>query len=262
MNKIARFIVIGSIAMLSTSANAGKIVFDPSNFAKNTISAMQNQKQTAEMVTSNMHQYNQYKTMLQNLKNMSSSQVQAVIQRGVANGLITSTNPDAALTEAQGVYGNYEQLHQTMNNMGGVYGQLNKQVNEMDRLSANSGLSWEQILQSEHAAARAGQTAATQNYTNLQSLLNQLGNFQTRADTLANRIPLNQGAVQSLSTLSAQNHLISDQLSGLLQASVSQAQASNINLQRQAMEDEVWVKEQEASRDRQNKIEQIFIDKK
>lgn len=260
-----RNVIISSalVIMLGASgaAVAAKVVKDPWNLARNAVSAAQNQKQTAELVVSNMHQYNQYVTMLKNLKNMSASQVNAVIQRGVANGLIKSTTPDAALNEALGVYGNYQQLHQTMNGMGGIYDQLTKQVNDMDRLSANSGLSWEQLIETEREAARAGQTASAQNYMNLQSLLNQLGNFQTRADSLANRIPLNQGALESLSTLSAQNHLISDQLSGLLQASVSQAQAANLNLQRQSMEDEVWVKEQEASRERQKQIEQIFIDK-
>lgn len=258
MRKLLRFF-IGSMALVSAShAIAADIVFDPTNFVRNTVTAAQSVRQTSELVTSNMHQYNQYRTMLQNLQNMSKSQVTAVIARGVANGLIKSTNPDAAVAEANGVYGNFQELHQTMNGMGNVYDQLNTHSSGMNRLAANSGLSWEELYQAELDAAKNGQIATAQNYNNLQSLLMQLGNFQQRADSIAGRIPLNQGAVESLSTLSAQNHLMTDQMSGLLQSSISQAQASNMMLRKQEMEAENSVNQTRAANENRKKTVNIF----
>lgn len=74
MRKLIMSSVLASMLCVSGTAFA-KIVKDPWNLARNAVSAAQNQKQTAELVVSNMHQYNQYVTMLKNLKNMSASQL-------------------------------------------------------------------------------------------------------------------------------------------------------------------------------------------
>jgi len=68
--------------------------------------------------------------------------------------------------------------------------------------------------------------------------MGQLGNFQQRADSLASRVPLNQGTMEAMGTLSAQNHLITDQLSGLLQANIATAQQATRNMQKDALSDQ------------------------
>lgn len=231
--------VLISSAIFSTPVIAGRAVVEVgAQLAKSAVSAAQNQQQTAQLIVSNMHQYNQYLTMLQNLKNLSTSQVASVIKRGVDTGYITNTNPQAALNEAMGVYSNYGQLTQTMTDMTGVYGRLSAQTEKIDRLSITSGLSWDQILNTEREAAKKGQIGAAQNYLNLQQLMGQLGNFQQRADSLASRVPLNQGTMEAMGTLSAQNHLITDQLSGLLQANIATAQQATRNMQKDALSDQ------------------------
>lgn len=246
-------------ALIASPAYAWKAVVEVgAQLAKSAISAAQNQQQTAQLIVSNMHQYNQYLTMLQNLKNLSPTQMATVIKRGVDVGYITSTNPQVALNEAMGVYSNFGQLTQTMTDMNGVYSRLNAQTAKIDRLSVTSGLSWDEIMTTEREAAKKGQVNAAQNYLNLQQLMGQLGNFQQRADSLANRVPLNQGTMEAMGTLSAQNHLITDQLSGLLQANITTAQASAQKMQKDAENDELQVDIRKKGMDSKAKIKSAF----
>jgi len=232
-------VVIGSgVLTISMPAVADKIVFDPTNFARNTVTAAQSVKTTSELVLQRKTMLDQYLTMLQNVKNLPSSQVSSVVKRGVAQNLITgngysTTDADAAYNEASGVYANYNQLHDTMGSLASAYQSLDAYNTKMNRLSVDSGLTWDTLLASELKAAKAGQVASTQQYQTLQNLTSQIGNFQSRADMLANQIPQNNGALEALSTLSAQNHLLTDQMSGLLQSSIAQAQVATIN-QREA----------------------------
>lgn len=258
MRKIIAALFISS-ALLSSEAVAAKAVVEVgAQLAKSAISAAQNQQQTAQLIVSNMHQYNQYLTMLQNLRNLSPTQVATVIKRGVDTGYITNTNPQAALNEAMGVYSNYGQLTQTMTDMTGVYGRLNAQTEKIDRLAVTSGLSWEEILTTEREAAKKGQVNAAQNYLNLQQLMGQLGNFQQRADTLANRVPLNQGTMEAMGTLSAQNHLITDQLSGLLQANIATAQSATRGMQKEAQSEQTKADIKKQALQSEAKIRETF----
>lgn len=258
-----RFAALLLVMVIPLQASAAKIVFDPTNFGRNVITAGQSVQQTARMVMQHKTMIDQYATMLRNVKNMSPAQVSILVTRGVSQGIITgtgypATDANAAYNEAMGVYGTYTQLYGTMRGLGEAYDGLSAYTTRMNRMSAASGLSWDTMLAAELRAAKAGQTASSQQYQSLQNLTSQIGNFQQRADQLATQIPKNQGALEALSTLSAQNHLMTDQMSGLLQASVAQAQIATINQREQAFEREKAVETDTEAERRRKEINKYF----
>lgn len=235
MRNFKLFLLVAAF-LFPVHAFAWKVVYDPSNFGKNTVSAAENAKQTAVLANQYRKQIQQWQLEVQDLKQLNPS----IISQGVSRGALPSSyaqgcarNPSScsvssALSASKGVYQNYDQLGSTMDGLTNVYQGLNTQTSSLNQLSVNSGLSTEELLASEIRAKKTGQLANARQFENLQSLNQQLGGFQRRADYLATQIPDNKGTVEAISTLSAQNHLLTDQLSGLLQASVSQAETAAI----------------------------------
>lgn len=243
---------------------AGKIVFDPTNFGKNLITAAQSVKQTAQMAMQYKTMVDQYMTMLTNVKQLSREDVAIAVARGVLPAAATQAAGGAGLPSGQamemakGVYANYDDIYQTMNGMGKSYDDLQKFSTDMSRQSVQTGKGWEDLLALELKRAQAGQTIGKTQYDSLQSTLSQLQNFQARADHLAGTIPKNEGALQMLQTIGAQNHLFSDQLSGLLQATVIQAQVSTERARTDALDRERQLKNVDAEYARRDKAVELL----
>lgn len=256
-----KLIAVALVCSLTSgqASAAGKIVFDPTNFGKNLITAAQSVKQTAQMALQYKTMVDQYMTMLTNIKQLSKDDVAIAVARGVlpadANQAVGGGGmPSAeAMEMAKGVYGNYDDIYQTMNGMGKSYDDLQQLSADMSRQSVQTGKGWEELLALELKRSHAGQTVGKTQYDSLQSTLSQLRNFQTRADRLAGTIPKNEGALQMLQTISAQNHLFSDQLSGLLQATVIQAQVSTERARSDALQQERQIKNLEEDYARREK---------
>lgn len=238
--------LVAAVALFTSGIGLamGKIVFDPTNFGKNLITAAQSVKQTAQMAMQYKTMVDQYMTMLTNVKQLSKTDVAIAVARGVLPatasqaGEVGGMPSSDAMGMAKGVYTNYDDLHQTMNGLSQTYDDLQQYSMNMSRQSVQTGKSWEDILALELKQAKQGQIASAQQYNTLQGLVSQLKNFQTRADRLAGTIPQNEGAVQMLGTISAQNHLVTDQLSGVLQASVAQAEISSTQARDAALDKE------------------------
>lgn len=219
--------LLGLVFALSTQAAVagGKIVFDPSNFGKNTITAVQQVKQTGHQAGILAEEVKQYQAMLQNLKQLDSG----VINSGVSRGLLPPgqyKTPAEAVMAADGVYRSYRDAALSMQNLLKIYKGLDEVNGDLVRISSVSKVPVQKILQHEANQAAAGKAVAGGELQRLNNLNDELQYHQKRADALAREIPAQSGALQMLQLVGTQNHLLSDQLSQVIQTTASNAQAA------------------------------------
>lgn len=223
MKRLVALFLLGAGLMTSaTSYAAGKIVFDPTNFGKNTLTAMQ----TAQSVALESQQYatqiKQYMMYVQDLKALDP----ATIAFGVARGYIPD-GPYATVADiasaAHGVYSTYGNVRNTMDKMETVYRLMNDTMMEVNRAAELGNMSPEKVLAYDAAHAKADQTVGKNYYNQLRLLNGELQTHQKRSDALAAQIPKNKGTVDSLATIASQNTLLSDQLTHLISIAEMQA---------------------------------------
>lgn len=219
MNKFSFKASLMTLALglsISSQAFAGDIVFDPSNFMQTTITAFQQVKQTAMQSSIKSTEIQQYMLMVKNMRKLNPS----VIQQGVSRGYIPAGNystPEQVAAAAQGVYGSYQQIGTTMTGFTTSYNGINSVMQGLDQSSIASHVSPDKILQYDFQRSQAGIVQDTNYYTQLQSLNAQLVQHQHRSDALAASIPAQNGTVELLQTLGAQNTVLQDQLTHLIQ---------------------------------------------
>jgi len=201
-----------------TAHAAGKVVFDPANFSKNTVTSVQTVKQTAHQAAILAQEVKQYQKMVQDLTQLNP----AVIQQGITRGYIPpgdyGSTADLARA-AQGVYSTYSDVNKTMTSMDGTYQGMDTLMKDLDRTSIKSKVSAERVLQYDFDRAQKGISQDRNYYRNLQSLNNQLEQHQKRADYLAGELPKQSGTVGMLQLVGTQNSLLQDQMSHLIQVS-------------------------------------------
>ena len=202
---------------MNTSAIA-QIVFDPSNFQKNTITSVQQVQQTAKQAAILAEEVKQYQMMVRDLNQLNP----AVIQQGISRGYIPTgqyNSTGEVITASQGVYSSYKDVNKTMTMMDGTYKGMDDLMKDLDRTSIKSKVSSERILQYDFQRAQKGIEQDKNYYKNLQLLNNQLEQHQKRADYLASELPAQSGTVGMLQIVGSQNTLLQDQMSHLIQVS-------------------------------------------
>lgn len=230
MKSIKSLLVLAMLAAQPAVA-AGKIVFDPTNYGKNTLTAMQ----TAQSVALESQQYatqiKQFQVQLQNIQQLDGRQIAWAVDRGLLPAAAAGQagmNASDAIAAAAGVYQNVVALRDTVRAMANTYGDLNAWSTDLLRQVMLGEVPAEKILAYEANALKAGRTQQASNLNQLSMLTGQLQNQQARADRLAAMIPNISGNIEGLQTLAAQNHLLSDQLAGIQQAAM--AGASSIGM--------------------------------
>lgn len=211
-----KLIVLALLAAVGTSAHAAKPVFDAANFKKNTIQAVQDVKQTAEMVVIRQNEIKQYFLQVQNLKKINP----AIIQKGVVRGYIPDgiySSPQEVANAAKGIYGTYGEIGSTMDGYQKSYEGIDAVMKDVNRVSIEAKVPAEKVLQHEFQRAQKGATQDDNYYNALQKMNSQLASHQRRSDALAESLPSQDGTVQLLQTLGAQNTVTQDQLSHLIQ---------------------------------------------
>lgn len=127
--KLASFLILSAlIGSAYAGAGGGMIVFDPSNFAKNTITAMQTTQMVTQEIESYQTQLEQYQIEMNNIKNFPNftwdnvsqtlANLSSAIQTGQALGY-TMQNMDAAFQQVYPGYQppqNYQQDYQNWSN--------------------------------------------------------------------------------------------------------------------------------------------------
>lgn len=199
-------------------ALAGDIVFDPANFVKNTITAGQQVRQTAVQLAIKAEEVKQYMLMVQDLKKLDPR----VIQRGVNRGMIPPGNystPGEIAEAAQGVYGTYTKIGENMKSYETSYNGIDTLMKNIDRTSINSKIPPEKILQYDFQRAQQGIQQDTNYYNTLVQLNSQIEQHQKRSDALSAAIPAQSGTVELLQNIGAQNSVVQDQMTHLIQVS-------------------------------------------
>lgn len=218
--------IMATLVLSFQSYAFGKIVFDPTNFSKNLVTAAQTAKTTAIVANQYATQIRQYQLQIQNLKQLNPAIVAAGVARGyIPKGQYGTTGE--VYNAAEGVYGAYTEIQHTMNGMSGTYSNLDSTMNDINRISATSNIPIEKVMQYEAERAKAGQDTGKNYARTLQNLNDNLQNHQKRADQLSKQIPKNGGAVDSLATIASQNSLLSDQMTHLIEVSSMQASIAN-----------------------------------
>lgn len=219
-------ILISLGLLLSLSANADT-VFDPRNFAKNTVTARETVKQTALQAQQLAKQSQDLALQARNLRQIDGRLITEAIDRGIlpADAAGAATGAEVAVAAA-GVYSSYAKTVDEMRALYATYDQVNKVMLDLQRLENATGRPLTKLLETDARAAAAGRATASNELTRLQQSLGQLQFHQRRADALAQALPAAGGTVELLQVLGAQNHLVTDQLSQLIQTSVSSAQAA------------------------------------
>lgn len=218
--------VLLTVAIAGNALAAGKIVFDPTNFGRNVITAAQSVKQTAQLALQYKNMVERYLLMMRDLKQLDPAVIQMGIDRGMLPPEALGGTKTDVMKQAAGVYATYGQTASEMAAMSQTLENLQSQSLDLSRMSSQQGKSISDILTAQAAAAGQGRDYAAHELGRLQLTLGQLAQHRKRADALAAQIPQNSGTVEALGTVAAQNHLITDQLSSLLQVSISSAQAS------------------------------------
>lgn len=208
-----RFITLFFAAVLMTGcadADAAKVVKDPWNLAKNAVTAAQQAKQTALQTQQLQTQVNQYNTMVRNINRLPD----AALSHAVLGRVPTS------IADAQGgaldLIQRYGQASRALMTLANDYTRIDAGVKTLMRVSANSNLDYEKILESEVAMRQLGRQSETQ-FLDLFSSINQdIEHNKVRADRIVQQLPRNDGLMQAMSTVGVQNALISDQLGQLI----------------------------------------------
>lgn len=191
-------------------ADAAKVVKDPWNLAKNAVTAAQAAKQTALQTQQLQTQVNQYNTMLINTKRLPDPALSHAVL-----GRVPASLPDAQST-ALDLIDRYSQASRALMTLANDYTRVDDGVKTLLRVSANSNLDYQKILESEVAMRQLGRQSETQ-FLDLFSSINQdIEHNKTRADRIIQQLPRNDGLMQAMSTVGVQNALISDQLGQLI----------------------------------------------
>lgn len=266
------------------SASAQWTVFDPSNFARNAVTAVESINGTAQRASAYVAQLQQYQTMLTNLKRMSPSELllatsqlkigQSEVLKNVGD-LSKLHDIQSIANEAKSVTGalsnaklSLASLTKLSQSLGGLNQAYSQRFEEARRMS----ITWEQYAAREDLQIMSRvATAATRAEEDIARIKNVQKDYEFAQD-MASKIPEAEGVQQSMGIMNTQMNRVVTQLAqlnkGLIsslnsktpsdvlaeeqkkQAAVDNSRTlrSNIEIQRQARRAslEKWVADAEA----------------
>lgn len=227
-NKLVSKLVMGLLLAATAISSAADIVFDPTNFVKNSITARETIKQTALEAQQLATQINQYKTLVQSMKALDPRIVTDMISRGLIppGSYDTIGEVNAA---ANGVYASTQGILDTMTGMNNVYSQYDQLMKSLEQESVATGTSINQVLQYHYQQAKEGRAQARNQYLELNRLSQNVRQYQSRQDGIR-KVLTELGAaptmVQLLHMNSVQNDLANEQMTHLIQLGTIQTEAA------------------------------------
>lgn len=260
-----------TITLAPAPAAAQWAVFDAANFIKNTMTAMQTYQQYAQMLTDAAMQAQQYTTMMKNLERMPASVLNTAVGREiVAEAGGNPQDPDSwgglqpgdLLQAGQKTLDVYKSSVKLMNEGGRLYQNATDFGVDMNRFSAASGMSWQEIFAHEQKRAKAGQQAGQWRFEQAQMMTRQLDSFKSRADQQLQGAGNAQGAVDALGNVAALNHTMTDQLSSLIAAAARQEVAEGEKRTREGQDQERFNNMTEKARGREKSFGDFLGGKK
>lgn len=212
--------------ILADDAMAAKPVIDYSNLAKNTVTAMQTQRQTVVQLQQYLAQSQDLILQVKNLQQLNPQLLNTMISRGYLppEAMAAATGMDAAKAAA-GVYANVSNAKDEIVKMHAILNGVNGSLFQLQKMAALDGTSMQDRLAWEARELQAGRVRQAKTYQELTTQLEQLNYHKARTDAIANALPNASGALQALQLNGAQMGIVTDQLSQLTQIQTTTAAA-------------------------------------
>lgn len=244
-------VLLAALFALPVAASAQWAVFDSSNFGRNALTASQTASMYAQQLSDSGVRVQQLMTMFQNLKQLPPASVAQAIDRNLLNEVIVQGggNPNSGdawgglsrdeLIKASGqTLDVYRSNARFMNQSKALYEKAANWSWEMEKFSAASGMSPQEILTYEVQQAQAGRAIANAKYQEAVNMQRQLGYYKQQADQALQQAAGAEGAVQALGAVALQNQTMSDQLSSLIAASARREELDAARLARESQDEE------------------------
>ena len=197
------------------AAGAMGVVFDPTNYVQNTVSAVQSVMMELQMVEDYMLQVQKYKAMVQNMKNLPDD---------------TMNQMAAIVNDDQMAYQNYRNV---LKDMQGDLSDMRKFMDDVFARRAASNLTWDQWMEREQNLARLGHKQSRATFTTADKLVKKIDDDMRKRATLQNRIQMSEGVQQSAQITNQYLDMIAGQ-----NAQLQQLAALDVSAQARKNEDE------------------------
>lgn len=219
----AALLVLGGVQ----SASAQWTVFDPTNFVRNSITAVESVAATAQRASAYVAQLQQYQTMLTNLKQLPQSSLglatsqlntgQLEVVRSVGD-MSKLRDIQSIATESQSVsgsIGNAQMSLASLNRLQQSMGGLNQSYSQRFEEARRMGLTWDQYAAREDLQIQSRVATAANRATEDVNRINNVQRDYEFAQDMAAKIPQAEGVQQSMGIMNTQMNRVVTQLAQL-----------------------------------------------
>ncbi len=175
----------------------GSVVFDPSNFAKNAITAQESIQSTVQQAQSYLVQLQQYQSQLQQLKTLPSA---------VADTLLQKTDQQI---------NNLAEYQNLLDNLYGTLGKAGQLADARYREAALSGLTPQQYYHQQEQAMQQETHGVLPAFQAEVDTMNQMNEQYQQVQAYQNEIPKVQGMTSSMEVMNSQMNLLIQQNANL-----------------------------------------------
>jgi P-type conjugative transfer protein TrbJ len=208
--KFARQIIAAAVlAGVTLQANA-MIVFDPSNFTENLISAIQSVAMEARQASQYLTQLKQYATQVKQVTSLDDGAM------------------DRQFNDIMNTYSTVTQYQSELAGLQGALGEVRSVINNRMNLMAASGLSWDQYLQRERDSL-----TYRQNGNNILSVyerqaMDNVTQRYVQIQDLQPKIMKTLGTQQSMQVMNTQMNMLTASMQDLIALSAAQGNQKQI----------------------------------
>lgn len=203
-NGIAIISLISSMMAHAGGAGGGSIVFDPSNFAKNTITA-------AQSIAIETRQASQYAMQLQ--------QYLVQFKQRMELNPNSMTGP---FNDVMNTYRTVQQYQSALAGLRGSVGELQSVMNNRMNLMAASGLSWDQYIQREQDTLNRRENGTTMLSSYERQVISDASQRYAQVRALQPQIMATKGTHQAMMAMNAQMNVLMASMQDLITLTAAQ----------------------------------------
>lgn len=190
-------------AFAGGGGGGGSIVFDPTNFAKNTITA-------AQSIAMEARQASMYATQLQQLATQLKQQ---------APGNISM---DSQFTDVMNTYRSVQQYQSELMGLQGAVGDVRSGMDKRMNLMAASGLSWDQYIQREREGLKYRQDSNSILSAYERQTMDNAAQRYAKVREMQPKIMGTQGTHESMRTMNTQMNMLTASMQDMIILSAAQ----------------------------------------
>jgi P-type conjugative transfer protein TrbJ len=232
MRKFVALVALLAVGSVDAGGGVGNIVFDPSNFAKNTITAAQTVAQTARQAQAYVTQLQQYRAQLQQLQAMDP---------GRAAGLVDQNGSD--LRDAREAARQVQNLYGSVTDLQSVF------QRRLD-MAKSMNLSWNEYVNREQAMLYRNQDSAIQRAREDIRVMDRVRRDYEFARTAEEKIPATAGTHEAMQLMNLQMNRVITQNAELMRG-LTTAMAGGSSAEQQAQANEAKQRVLEERKNRQ-----------